>query len=85
MLSFTLGWVTPAIQSLQKTVAPHLKIICHFDPSCSHLSYYVIKTKPSDAESREEQDDSKQKFVGGMTAKFWPNFGQGVAKNMEEK
>ena len=30
------------------------------------LSYYVITTMPSDAESREEQDVSKQKFFGGQ-------------------
>ena len=34
------------------------------------FSYYAIKTIPSDAESSEEQDDSKQKFVGGTTAKL---------------
>ena len=28
----------------------------------------------SDAESREEQDGSEQKFVGGMMAKLWPIF-----------
>ena len=45
------------------------------------FSYYVIKT----TESHEEQDDCKHKFVGGMTAKIWPNLRQGVAKNTEEK
>ena len=34
--------------------------------------YYVIKTTPSNAESREDQDGSKHKFVGRMTAKIWP-------------
>ena len=47
--------------------------------------YYVIKTTLSDAESREEQDGNKHKFVGGTTAKIWPNLRQGVAKNTEEK
>ena len=36
--------------------------------------YYVIKNIPSDAESREEQHDSKHKFVEGTTAKLWPIF-----------
>ena len=47
--------------------------------------YYVIKNTPSDAESREEQDDSKYKFVGGTMAKLWANFHKGVVKNTEEK
>ena len=46
---------------------------------------YVIKTTPSDAELREEQDGSKQKFVGGMMAKLWPDLCQGVMINTEEK
>ena len=47
--------------------------------------YYIIKNIPLDAESREEQDDSKHKFVGGMTAKLWPDFHKGVVINTEEK
>ena len=47
--------------------------------------YYVISNAPSDAESREEQDDSKHKFVGGTTAKLWPDFHKGVVINTEEK
>ena len=47
--------------------------------------YYVIKNTPSDAESREEQDGSKHKFLGGTTAKLWPDLHKGVVKNMEEK
>ena len=47
--------------------------------------YYITKTIPSDAESHESQDGSKQKFVGGTTAKLWPIFCQGVMENMEEK
>ena len=80
-----MGWITPAIQSLQKRVARRLEIICHFDLYGSHLFYYVIKITPSDAESCEEQDGSIHKFVGGTTAKIWPNLRQDVAKNMEEK
>ena len=34
------------------------------------FSYYVTNTIPSDAESCEEQDYSKQKFVGKMMAKL---------------
>ena len=78
-----MGWITPAIQSLQQRVAPHFEFICHFDPSSKHL-FNVIKTTPSDAESREEQDGSKQKFVGGMMSKLWPDLHQGVMKNTEE-
>ena len=47
--------------------------------------YYVIKNTPSNAESREEQDGSMHKFVGGMTAKLWLDLHKGVVKNMEEK
>ena len=46
---------------------------------------YIIKTTSSDAESHEEQDGSKHKFVGGTMAKIWPDLQQGVAKNTEEK
>ena len=40
--------------------------------------YCVIKFIPSDAKAREEQDGSKQKFAGGMTAKLWPDLRLGV-------
>ena len=80
-----MGWITPAIQSLQKRVAPRLEIICRFNPPAAIFFYYVIKTTPSDAESCEEQDGSKQKFLRGMMAELRPNVHQGVAKNTEEK
>ena len=80
-----LGKITPAIQSLQQRVVPRLEFICHFDLYSSHLFYYVIKTKPSDAESHEEHNGSKYKLVGRMAAKLWPNLRQGVTKNTEEK
>ena len=73
------------IQSLQQRVAPRLKFICRFDPSSSHLFYYVVKTTPSDVESHEEQDGNKQKFVERTIAKLWPDLHQGVKKNTEEK
>ena len=82
IIKFSLGWITPAIQSLQKRVAPCLNIICNFDRSDSHI--FLLSNK-NYAKSHEEQDSSKQKFVGGMTAKLWPIFHQGVAKNTEEK
>ena len=47
--------------------------------------YYVIQITPSDAESHEEQDGSKQKCVGETMAKLWLDLHQGVMKNMEEK
>ena len=70
---------------LTKRVAARLNIICCFNHSGSHL--FVLHNKKSiqsDAESREEQDSSKQKFVGGTMAKLWPVFCQGVVKNTEE-
>ena len=66
---------------LAKKVAPR----CHFNPSGSHLFYYIVKTTPSDAVSREEHDGSKHKLVGGMTAKLWPDLCQGVEKNTERE
>ena len=47
--------------------------------------YYAIKNTPSDAESREEHNDSKYKFVGETTAKLWPDFHKGVVINTEDK
>ena len=80
-----MGWITLAIQSLEKRVAARLKIICCFDRSSSHLSLLCNKTMPSDAESCEEQGGSKQNFVGGTTAKLWPVFHLDAAKNGKEK
>ena len=81
-----MEWITPAMQSLQQKVAPHLKFICRLDLSGSHLFNYVIKSMPPDAESHEEQDGSKQKFLGGMTAKLWPNLRQKIQKkNVNER
>ena len=80
-----MGWITPAIQSLQKRVALRLEIIAVLVRPAAIFVYYVIKNTPSDAESREEQDDGKHKFVGGTTAKLWPDFQKGVVINTEEK
>ena len=71
-----MGWITPAIQSLHVAILIRLTAI---------FIYYVIKTVPSDAKSREEQDGSKQKFLGEMTAKLWPDLYQGVTKNTKDK
>ena len=71
-------WLIP------KTVAS-FEIICRFDPYGCHLYLLRNKNTPSDVESREEQDGSKHKVVGGTTAKLWPHLHQGVMKNMEEK
>ena len=49
------------------------------------FSYYIIQTIPSDTESHEEQDGSKQKFVGGTTAKLWPVLLPRCSKNTEKK
>ena len=43
----------------------------------------IIKTIPSDAESREEQDSGKQCFVGQMTAEFQAVFQLVVAKTQK--
>ena len=73
------------IQSLQKRVALCLEIICRFGLSGCHLYLLCNKNTPSGAESREEQDGSKHKFVGETTAKLWPDLHEGVVKNTEEK
>ena len=70
---------------LTKRVALCLEIICRFGWSGRHLFYYVIKNTPSDAESHEEQDGSKHKFVGGMVAKLWPYLHKDVVKNTKKK
>ena len=74
-----MGWITPAIQFLQKRVALCLEIICSFSPSGRHLYLLRNKNTPSDAESREEQDGSKHKFVGGTMA-VMARFGQGYSE-----
>ena len=73
------------IQSLQKELLFVLKSFAVSIRPAAIFIYYVIKNTPSDAESCEEQDDGKHKFVGGMTAKVWPNFHKGVVINTEEK
>ena len=73
------------IQSLQKRVALCLEIICCFGPSGCLLYLLHNKNTPSDAESREVQDDGKHKSVGGTTAKLWSDFHKGVVINTEEK
>jgi len=49
------------------------------------FAYYVIKTIPPNAESHEDQEDSKQNFVGATTAKLRPIFCLGVVKNTENE
>ena len=80
-----MGWIIPAIQSLQKELLFVLKSFAVSVRPAAIFINYVIKNTPSDAESREEQDDGKHKFVGGMTAKLWPDFHKGVVINTEEK
>ena len=58
---------------------------CRFGPSGRHLYLLRNKNTPSDAESREEKDGSTHKFVGGLTAKLWPDLHKSVVKNTEEK
>ena len=61
-----------AIQSSQKRIAAHLKIICRFKHSGGHVLLFItlIIAIPSNAESHEDQDSSKQNFVGGMIAEL---------------
>ena len=66
------------IQSLQNRVAQRLEIICCSVRPAAIFIYYVIKITPSNAKSREEHDGSKHKFVGGTTAKLWPDLHKGV-------
>ena len=65
---------------LKKRVAPRLKIICCSICTAAMLFYYVIKTTLADAESREEQNGSKHKFVGGKAVMIWLHLRQGAAK-----
>ena len=75
-----MGWIIPVIQSLQKKLLLISKSFVVLIGAATIFSYYAIKTIPSNAKSREEQDHTKQKFVGGLTAKLWPIVRQGVAK-----
>ena len=63
---------------LKKRVALRLEIICCFGPSGRHLYLLHNKNTPSGAESCGEQDGSKHKLVGGMTAKLWSDLHKGV-------
>ena len=79
-------WITPAIHSLQQRVAPLLEFTyLPFRSVWQPFFYYAIQPTPSDAESHEEQDGSKHKFVGEMVAKLWPDLCQGITKNMENE
>ena len=80
-----MGWITPAIQSLQKELLFVLKSFAVSVHPAAIFHHYVIKNTPSYAESREEQDDGKHKFLGGTTAKLWPDFHKDVVINKEEK
>ena len=51
--SFALGWITPAIQSLQERVASCLEIICRSISLAAIFYYFIIKITSSDAESHE--------------------------------
>ena len=51
--------------------------------SAAIVLYYIIETILFDAKSCEAQDDSKQNFLGGATAKLWPIFHLDVAKTQK--
>ena len=80
-----MGWITPAIQSLQKELLFVLKSFAILVHPAAIFIYNIIKNTSSDAESREEQDGGKHKFVGGTIAKLWPDLHKGVVINTEEK
>ena len=79
-----MGWISPVIQFLQKRIAAHIKIICCLNRFGSYLFTLCEKTIPSNAESHEEQDGSKQKFVGETMAKLWPILSSRSKKYREE-
>ena len=79
------GFQLPLYHNLKKELLFVLKSFAVSIHQAAIFNFYVIKNTPSDAESREEQDDSKHKFVGGTTAKLCPNFHKGVVINTEEK
>ena len=83
-----MEWTTPAIQSLQLRVATPVRIHLSFR-SVRQPSYYIIETTPSDAESCEEQDGSKQKFLrrnsGQVIAQFVPGCNKKQRREMKMK
>ena len=79
-----MGWTAPAIQSLQKELPLVLKSFAILIRTAAIFIYYIIKNTPSDVESREEQDGSKHKVVGGTTAKLWPHLHQGIIRKRNE-
>ena len=72
------------MQSLQKKLLFVLKSFVFSVRPAAIFIYYIINT-PLDAESCEERDGSKHKFVGGTTAKLRPDLDKVVIKNTEEK
>ena len=81
-----MGWITPAIQSLQKRIAARLKISSTFlGIQAAIFDNFIIKTIPSDAESCEIQDGGKQYYVGQTTAKLQVVFHLDVVENVEKK
>ena len=62
-----------------------MKSFCRFGPSGRHLYLLHNTNTPLDAESHEEQDGRKHKFVGGMMATLWPNVNKGVGCNKKHR
>ena len=79
-----MGWITPQYSPYKKELLFVLKSFAVLVRPAAIFIYYVIQNTLSDAESREEQDDNKHKFVGGMMAKLWPDFHKGVVIKTEE-
>ena len=65
-----MGWIAPAMPSLQNRIAARLEIICCLHILVAMFNDCVIKTMSSDAESCEEQDAGKYSFVGRTAAEL---------------
>ena len=77
-----MGWITPGIQSLYKKellLTPKLFAVLNV-PEAIFL-YCIIQTTPSNAESHEDEDGSKQKIVQETMAELQVIFCVGAAKS----
>ena len=76
-----MGWITPAIKSLQNKVSVALKIVAVLHVLAAMFDDCIIQAISSDAESREEQDGSKHSFSGQTVAELLAIFQLHVSKN----
>ena len=61
------------------------KNLSHSKKITPPFNNYVMKTILSDAESREEHDETKYSPIGGMTAEFMDPLSADVGKITEKK